>query len=69
MAVGDRDKGQHAVSDVVGTLGLLLNIGGVISAAVWLSMVGGAYPGGSPAVAGAATVASLGASFLCFSRR
>ncbi len=52
--------------DVLGSVGLLLNIGGVIAGALWLSMVGGGYHGGSPALAGAATVLLFGASLACF---
>lgn len=52
--------------DVVGTLALLLNIGAVISAALWVGMAGGAYRGAPVALAGVATVLCLGASIACF---
>lgn len=64
-----RGDGDRQDSDLVGTVGLLLNIGGVIAAAVWFSMLGGADGGGSATVAGFVTLTSLAASFACFARR
>lgn len=52
--------------DVLGTLALLLTIGAVISAALWVGMAGGAYRGAPVALAGLATVLCLAASIACF---
>jgi len=53
-------------TDLLSTVGLLLNVGGVICIALWLSMIGGAYRGGSAAVVGIAAIAGFAASFVCF---
>ena len=58
----DPDSG----SDLISTIGLLLNLGGIIWFAVWLSMIGGAYRDGSAAIAGVATLVCFGGSFGCF---
>ncbi len=52
--------------DVIGTLALMLSIGAVISAALWVGMAGGAYRGAPVALAGLATVLCLAASIACF---
>lgn len=65
--MADNDEpGAGNPSDVLGTVGLLLNVGGVICVALWLSMIGGAYPGGSAALVGIAAILGFAASFVCF---
>lgn len=52
--------------DVIGSIALLLNIGAVISAALWVGMISGAYHGAPVALAGLAAVLCLAASIACF---
>lgn len=53
-------------SDVLGSIGLLLNVGAVISAALWVGMAGGAYHGAPVALAGVVALLCLAASITCF---
>ena len=52
--------------DVLSTVGLILNVAGVIFVAMWLSIIGGAYRDGSAAMTGIAAVVCTGLSLACF---
>lgn len=52
--------------DVLGTTGLFLNVGAVISMAVWLGTVAGGLPGGSAAVIGIVTIVLFASGWTCF---
>ena len=52
--------------EALGTFGLILNFGAIISTALWLSMIGGSSAGTDTALAGASTIVLFAASFICF---
>lgn len=53
-------------SDMIGSLALLLIIGAVICAALWVGTAVGAHQGGPVVLPGIAAVACLAASIACF---
>lgn len=52
--------------ETLGTLGLILNFGAIISTALWLSMIGGSSTAIGTALAGVTTIVLFAASFICF---
>lgn len=62
IGTGDRS----GLSDALATAGLFLNVGAVISAAVWLGMVVGSHPSGSSTLTGVLTPALFAAGWACF---
>jgi hypothetical protein len=53
------------VGDLPGTAGLLLIVAGVIASALWVSIVGGGYPGGSAAITGVGALVCFAAGVTC----
>ena len=56
--------GSDFAGDVLGTLGLMLNLAAIISLALWLSTVGSAS--GSAMLAGTLTIVLFAVSIMCF---
>lgn len=60
------DSNPSLGSDVLSTVGLVLNFGAVISLALWLSMAGSHSGSGLRVIPGILTIVLFGGSIFCF---
>lgn len=65
-APAQRPPTEDTGGDVLSTLGLILNLGAVISLALWLSMAGTGSSSLSTLVVGTLTVLLFAVSIVCF---
>lgn len=64
--MSDNGNRSDLRSDVLSTIGLMLNIGAVISMALWFGMAGSHSGSGLRAIPGTLTILLFAASIVCF---